>query len=102
MYRTHSYVLIAPLPLVIPNKYTIKRLSHDKQHTMLAGNEAAIELEVQLKSQSQRWPFSQPAQGCPLARSLHDVVLEERLESIADLEVDEGLQSTEVVLSLMV
>ena len=37
-------MLIAPLPLVIPNKYTIKRLSQNKQHTMLAGNEAAISL----------------------------------------------------------
>ena len=50
-------------------------------------------------SRSQRWPFSQPAQWCPLARSLHDVVLEERLESMADLEGEEGLRSTEVELS---
>ena len=43
-------------------------------------------------SQSQGWTFSQPAQWCPLAWSLHDVVLEERLESMADLEMEEGLR----------
>ena len=37
--------------------------------------------------------------ACPLTCTFHDVDLEERLESMADFEVEEGLHSTEVVLS---